>query len=739
MTATFTDQAVRDRVTDDLHSTLFVEAGAGTGKTTALVTRDRRLVGSGAARFAQLAAITFTEAAAAELRDRIGAALEQGAVDPSVAPEVRTRLAVALDEVDQTTISTLHGFAQRILSAHPVEAGLPRGCEVPDEIRAGRGVRGALAALPRRAARRPPSARPSSSRPASAASGSTRSTSWRAASTTTGTSWSTTSPATARTPRSEPGSTLRDLPPTPSPPRPVAPHEVDRAQRHLHVPPPVPRRAHQRRPIGLPLLGLLREAPQVPATPTWQQGPLAGCDDVRDLLRADRASARGSARGLRLDALATPVVALRDPTLEAADRRRRGPGALDSTTCSCWPATCSAHHPCRAPSCGGRCRHLLIDEFQDTDPIQAELAVLLALAPDPTRADRRWDGRWRRRPGRLFFVGDPKQSIYRFRRADIARVPARSGASAPRSRRPHPELPLVPGSSPPSTRCSRPCSVRATAPCNLRSRRWRRTVPPDPRASGCGPARRPPRCSHGGHARGGRGRHRPPHPAGRGERWPVGDTGEALPPATSPCWSHHHRAARAPACLRRRRHRLPAGDLSLVFATPEVAISCRAHRGRPPERRAHGRGGAAGPALGCGDAVPRRARRGRRSLGLPPERPGPDGARRRPGVTARLLAAALLAHRERQVDAGRCATADCPTSVAPPRRPLRHWRRLRFLVDQARAFVESGGTDLRGWLAWTDVLADDGAKVREVALPQSDDVVRKLLTAHGSKGPRSPW
>ena len=57
----------------------------------------------------------------------------------------------------------------------------------------------------------------------------------------------------------------------------------------------------------------------------------------------------------------------------------------------------------------------LIDEFQDTDPIQAEVMLLLT-ADDPSETD------WRRcRPvsGSLFVVGDPKQSIYRFRRADI--------------------------------------------------------------------------------------------------------------------------------------------------------------------------------------------------------------------------------------------------------------------------------------------------------------------------------
>ena len=62
-----------------------------------------------------------------------------------------------------------------------------------------------------------------------------------------------------------------------------------------------------------------------------------------------------------------------------------------------------------------RFTHLYVDEFQDTDPLQAELLLLLAAdAPDVDD--------WRRVrpvPGKLFIVGDPKQSIYRFRRADV--------------------------------------------------------------------------------------------------------------------------------------------------------------------------------------------------------------------------------------------------------------------------------------------------------------------------------
>ena len=59
-------------------------------------------------------------------------------------------------------------------------------------------------------------------------------------------------------------------------------------------------------------------------------------------------------------------------------------------------------------------QRIFVDEFQDTDPLQAEILLLLAAA-DPAERD------WRKAvpaPGKLYVVGDPKQSIYRFRRAD---------------------------------------------------------------------------------------------------------------------------------------------------------------------------------------------------------------------------------------------------------------------------------------------------------------------------------
>ena len=72
-----------------------------------------------------------------------------------------------------------------------------------------------------------------------------------------------------------------------------------------------------------------------------------------------------------------------------------------------------------------RYSHILIDEVQDTDPLQAELAMFLAedVSGSAESSDRPND--WHRvRParGKIFIVGDAKQSIYRFRRADIRQV-----------------------------------------------------------------------------------------------------------------------------------------------------------------------------------------------------------------------------------------------------------------------------------------------------------------------------
>src|SRR4051794_23313596 len=128
------DHDVRERVRTDLDRNLFVEAGAGTGKTRVLVDRVVRLVASGTVSdISRLVAITFTEAAAAELRDRIRTELERAA-DAGLPDDERMRCATARTHIDRATITTLHGFAQRILAEHPLDAGLAPIFEIDDDV-----------------------------------------------------------------------------------------------------------------------------------------------------------------------------------------------------------------------------------------------------------------------------------------------------------------------------------------------------------------------------------------------------------------------------------------------------------------------------------------------------------------------------------------------------------------------------------------------------------------------------
>ena len=72
-----------------------------------------------------------------------------------------------------------------------------------------------------------------------------------------------------------------------------------------------------------------------------------------------------------------------------------------------------------------RFTHLLIDESQDTDPLQTEIAMLLAEDAPPGVSPNQRPCDWKEitpKNGKLFVVGDPKQSIYRFRRADVAQM-----------------------------------------------------------------------------------------------------------------------------------------------------------------------------------------------------------------------------------------------------------------------------------------------------------------------------
>ncbi|MGZ4802798.1 MAG: UvrD-helicase domain-containing protein, partial [Acidimicrobiia bacterium] len=122
------DQAARDQIRTELEVTLNVVAGAGTGKTHELVERVVGLLRT--VPMNEIGVITFTTAAASELQERIRERVEELAA-PEGGDGPYTR---ALHALDDAAISTLHAFAQRILTDHPLEASLPPGFEVLDAI-----------------------------------------------------------------------------------------------------------------------------------------------------------------------------------------------------------------------------------------------------------------------------------------------------------------------------------------------------------------------------------------------------------------------------------------------------------------------------------------------------------------------------------------------------------------------------------------------------------------------------
>ena len=116
---------------------VFLEAGAGTGKTRVLVTRYCDAVDLDGVPPERILAFTFTERAAAEMRRRVRAELTRRArlADD---PERRARLSAAAGAGEAVPIGTIHGFCSRLLASHPVAAGLDPRFRVLDADEAGR-------------------------------------------------------------------------------------------------------------------------------------------------------------------------------------------------------------------------------------------------------------------------------------------------------------------------------------------------------------------------------------------------------------------------------------------------------------------------------------------------------------------------------------------------------------------------------------------------------------------------
>ncbi len=399
------ERAVAARGTD-----LCVEAGAGTGKTRVLTERVTRLVLDDGVPLARILAITFTEKAAQEMKARLARALlERGR---------RT----AREEVEAAAVSTVHAFCARILREHCVEAGLDPGFAVLDETEGAALEREALDALVAELHRETPETLDALAALPGGSPEDALLELYRAARESTD--------ATGAFVRRVPGG-------------------IDVAAALGHVRAALGRAAavrddgtaagSARIDAALALGEALAPTDAEPDALAAAAHALRGGFD----LRAGSALQKDALRGVRettdllLGALADvallPLRATLATTLErleALHDAAKGHGArldfadLERRAVALLETSADVRDAVRA-----RFAEVLVDEFQDTNPVQARLLELV------------------RRPGALFVVGDPKQSIYGFRGADVdvflARLDAAGGAGLVRlteSYRARPEL-----------------------------------------------------------------------------------------------------------------------------------------------------------------------------------------------------------------------------------------------------------------------------------------------------------
>jgi ATP-dependent helicase/nuclease subunit A len=127
------DDEARQRIRKKLDVSFAVDAGAGTGKTTLLIDRLAGVLLEKRVPLSRVAAITFTDKAAGELIERLRIKLEKVFDDPAIDPQLIRR---ALQDLEQASVSTIHSFCSSILREYPVEAGVDPRFAVLDQVQA---------------------------------------------------------------------------------------------------------------------------------------------------------------------------------------------------------------------------------------------------------------------------------------------------------------------------------------------------------------------------------------------------------------------------------------------------------------------------------------------------------------------------------------------------------------------------------------------------------------------------
>jgi ATP-dependent helicase/nuclease subunit A len=416
------DQQVRDRIRNDLDTTLIIEAAAGTGKTTALVNRIVSVIESGRGQLSQIVAVTFTEKAAGELKLRLRAEIEKARHDAEVDGDVRRHLDKALEQLEEARIGTIHSFCADLLRERPVEARVDPMFEVAPEDVASEMFDSAFDRWFEKILERP-------------GEGMRRLLRRRDLSQRTG-------PREIARRAAYELLNWRDFD-TPWKPSPFdRDSEIDAIVDEILA---LGKLAEETGPqdwLGKSLSTIARPVSEAIRLESvhprdydalesvlvtnsrgrhWDWRGYGGDfgDVERDEVFRRRDAMKVRLKNFRETAGANLAPMLRDelwPVVGIYEDIKRRAGRLDFLDLLLVARDLVRDNAAVRAELQKRFTHIFIDEFQDTDPLQAEILILLS-ASDPAESDWR---RVRPHPGRLFIVGDPKQSIYRFRRADVA-------------------------------------------------------------------------------------------------------------------------------------------------------------------------------------------------------------------------------------------------------------------------------------------------------------------------------
>jgi CRISPR-associated exonuclease Cas4 len=434
------DHAARLRALTELDSTLLVEAAAGTGKTALMAGRLTMLLARGAAP-GSIAAITFTELAASALGARAHRYVEEllaGHVPKPLRPALpdglseaqRSALSGAANRLDELTTTTIHSFCQSIICSYAVEADIDPGARILDANQA----EAAFEAIFEQWFRRRLSG---TGRADDAIAELSQYDPRRVEATLQDLARFRLEHRGARTPPADfEGRPDIDLLEAVADFRrwlsaqPVEPKTLNLVSQleslaghfagSFETPPPFGTLWRLAHPEHLPCMRRHTFDLLIPRTKSaWDK--VAGKD------RGGELSEEASLRFARVDhcyrvilgRIATALVAKLsfelDEVLADYVAFKRAAAVLDFDDLLERALALVRRHDAVRRALGQRYRHIFVDECQDTDPIQAE--ILFRVAADKLAS--RWQDSILR-PGALFMVGDPKQSIYRFRGADVS-------------------------------------------------------------------------------------------------------------------------------------------------------------------------------------------------------------------------------------------------------------------------------------------------------------------------------